>query len=128
MGRLEIQVRHGHSNGPAQWAAVVALIVLALFAAAGHHQIAAMLHEVLAAVEIAAYSAAGLGVLALILVIARARRANRRRARYADRRAAAAAHYHALYHDGTRPALGQVRPDMSGYLPGDVVRDDRYPY
>lgn len=132
MGRLEIQVRHGHSGGPAQWGGVVALIVLALFAASGHHEIAAMLHEVLAVAEIAAASAVGLGVLALAVLIAvRARRA-RRRARYADRRAAAAAARHyALHAFGARAALDQVRPgyEVPGYLSGDVAGDeDCYPF
>jgi hypothetical protein len=86
MGRLEIEIRHGHSHGggPAQWGAVIALIVLVLFAAAGHKEISAMLHDVVMVVEITALSLAGTGVLALAVYIAvRVRAARRERARYA---------------------------------------------
>lgn len=109
MGRLQVEIRHG-SNGPAQWGAVVALIVLVLFAAAGHHEIAAMLHTVLAVVEIAAFSAVGLGILAVALVIARARRRSRRRQQHLEERAARA---WVLSDQDGRPALDQVRPDVS---------------
>lgn len=92
MGRLQIEVRHG-GNGPAQWGAVVALIVLVVYAAAGHHKIATMLHEILSVVEIAACAAVGLGVLALALIITiRVRRAKRRQ-RIAHRAAVPAAAY-----------------------------------
>lgn len=125
MGRLEIQIRHGHSGGPAEWGGIVALIVLVVFAAAGHREIAAMLHTILAVVEIAAASAVGLAALLVAVIITvRVRRA-RRRARYADRRAeAAAARYYALHHDDGRPALDQARPDVS-WFPGGVIRHDR---
>jgi hypothetical protein len=79
MGRLQVEIRHGHDNGPAQWGAVIALIVLVLFAAAGHHEIAAMLHEVLTIAEIATFSVIGLAVLALAFTVARRCRAARRR-------------------------------------------------
>lgn len=123
MGRLEIQVRHGHSNGPAQWGAVVALIVLVLFAAAGHREIAAMIHEVLAVVEIVTFSMVSLAVLALAVFIAtRRRRAARRRAREEARIRAAWDRW--LGPMDTYPALDRARPDVS-WLPGDAIRDGR---
>lgn len=81
MSRYQIEVRHG-SNGPAQWGAVVALIVLVVYAAAGNHRIGAMLHEVLTVAEIIALSAVGFTVLALaVRITTRRRRAARRLAR-----------------------------------------------
>jgi hypothetical protein len=82
VGRLQVEIRHGHDGGgPAQWGAVVALIVLVLFAAAGHREIGAMLHEALTIVAIVAFSMVGLAVLAAAVVItARTRAARRARA------------------------------------------------
>lgn len=111
MGRLEVKITHGHDNGPAQWGAVVALIVLVLFAAAGHREIGAMLHEVLTIVEIAAASAVGLAALIFaVIVTVRVRRANRRRRERTERRPAmTATAYTYLPADDTRPALGAPR-------------------
>jgi hypothetical protein len=84
MGRLEIDIRHGHDHGggPAQWGAVVALTLFVLLAAAGHREIGAVMHEVLTIAEIAAYSAAGIAVLVVTaVVVARTRSARRSRAR-----------------------------------------------
>ena len=78
MGRLQVEIRHGHDGGPAQWGAVVALIVLVLFAAAGHREIAAMLHEVLTIAAITVLSMAGAALLFTAAVIAFRVRAARR--------------------------------------------------
>lgn len=85
MGRLEIEIRHGRDGGgPAQWGAVVALIVLVLFAAAGHREIGAMLRDALAVVEIIAAGTAfvALAVTALVLIHRRTRRARAARREY----------------------------------------------
>jgi hypothetical protein len=127
MGRLEVHIRHGHTRGPAQWGAVVALVVFVLFAAAGHREIGTMLHEVLAVVEIAAFSLVALAALAIAtLITIRVRRANRA-GRDLDRACdVLARHYGAsLTGDEVRAALDQSRPDTSGYLTGHVVRDDQ---
>ena len=53
MGRLEIQIRHGHEPGPS--GAVIALavlIVLAVVGGTGHHALDGITHMVLSVVEI----------------------------------------------------------------------------
>lgn len=121
MGRLHVEIRHGHDNGPAQWGAVVALIVLVLFAAAGHHQIAAMLHEVLTIVAITAFSVVGVTVLAAVVVIAaRARRVRRDRARRGPVPVTPAYRVRIRPADDTPPALDDPRrPSATWPLPGE---------
>ena len=127
MGRLQVEIRHGHDGGgPAQWGAVIALIVLVLFAAAGHREIGAMLHEALTIVAITAFSMVGLAVLAAAVVIAarvrRARRTARDRARWAAWAASLPDdqdHYHAVPGHGTRPALDTPRRPAGWPLPGE---------
>lgn len=121
MGRLRVEIHHGHDGGPAAWGAVAALIVLVLFAAAGHKEIGVMLHEVLTVVEIAALTIAGSGVLAVAgFVMIRRRAARRDRAR----RAAVipvAPDYRVRVEPGdtARPALGSPARRASGWpLPG----------
>jgi hypothetical protein len=115
MGRLQVEIRHGHDGGPAQWGAVVALIVLVLFAAAGHREIGAMLHEALTIAAIAAFSAVGLAVLAAAVVIAVRVSRQRRNARDRARWAAWAASLpdgddpRAVPGYGARPELGPAR-------------------
>jgi hypothetical protein len=136
MGRLEVEIRHGHHHGggPAQWGAVVALIVLVLFAAAGHKEIGVILHEVLTVVEITACTVGGVAALAAVVVIVtRTRRARRDRAR----RAPVIPDYRVRVEpaDTARPALDAPRRRASGWpLPGqwgEVVPrdgDDRRRY
>jgi hypothetical protein len=128
MGRLQVEIRHGHDGGgPAQWGAVIALIVLVLFAAAGHREIGVMLHEALAIVAIAAFSIVGLAVLAAVIIITAraraARRASREAARRADAMAVAALIERLRSHrpvPGTdiRPALDTPRRPAGWPLPG----------
>lgn len=80
MGRLEIQIRHGHDPGPS--GAVIALavlIVLAVVGGTGRHALDGIAHTVLSVVEIAACAVGALAAAALAVVIvlaaARARRA-----------------------------------------------------
>ena len=127
MGRLQVEIRHGHDNGPGQWGAVVALIVLVLFAAAGHREIGAMLHEALTVVAIAAFSIAGLAVLAAVIVItARTRRT--RRARRAPLAVRPDYRIRVEPADDTRPALGTPRRSSGAWpLPGEwdeITRPD----
>jgi hypothetical protein len=122
MGRLQVEIRHGHDSGPAQWGAVVALIVLVLFAAAGHREIAAMLHEVLTIVEITLFSIVGVAVLAAVVVIAaRARRVRRDRARRGPVIPVAPAYRVRIRPaDDSRPALDEPRrPAATWPLPGE---------
>jgi hypothetical protein len=123
MGRLEIEIRHGHDGGgPAQWGAVVALIVLVLFAAAGHREIGAMLHEVLTVVEITVFSMVGLALLAVTAVIAvRVRAARRDRARRAPVIPVAPSYRVRVEPaDDPRPALDDPRRRVTGWpLPGE---------
>jgi hypothetical protein len=123
MGRLQVEIRHGHDGGgPAQWGAAIALIVLVLFAAAGHREIGAMLHEALTVVEIAAFSAVGLAVLAAVIVIAaRVRAARRDRARRAPVIPVTPSYRVRVEPaDDTRPALDTPRRRPAGWpLPGD---------
>jgi hypothetical protein len=134
MGRLEVEIRHGHhhNGGPAQWGAVIALIVFVLLAAAGHKEIGTLAHEVLTIVKIAAYTAGGAAALTVVALIAahvRAARSERR-----DQRAAAAIvrpDYRIQVEpagDG-RPALDAPRRRAGGWpLPGGgenvTPRDD----
>ena len=123
MGRLEVEIRHGHHHGggPAQWGAVVALIVLVLFAAAGHKEIGAMMHEVLTIAEITACAAGGVAALAVTAVIVtRVRRARRDRARRAPV-IAVTPDYRVRVEPGdtARPALDAPRRRTAGWpLPG----------
>jgi hypothetical protein len=142
MGRLEVRITHGRQGGgPAQWGAVVALIVLVLFAAAGHCEIGAMLHEVLTVVEITAFSLVGLAVLAAVVVIVvRVRGARRDRARrgHVEVMPVPPNNYYRVRvepADGTRPALDTPRRRPAGWpLPsewGEVAPrdgDDRRHY
>jgi hypothetical protein len=131
MGRLEVEIRHGHHHdggGPAQWGAVVALIVLVLFAAAGHKEIGAIMHEVLTIAEIAAYVAAGVAVLAAVVVVIVARTRAARRAR---RTAVIPVRpdYRIRVEAASRAALDAPRRRAGGWpLPGDwediAPRDD----
>jgi hypothetical protein len=63
MGRLEIQIRHGHDGGG--WGAAVALILLIAFAIGGaaHKQVTAAAHTVMTIMEIAAWTLAALVML-----------------------------------------------------------------
>jgi hypothetical protein len=133
MGRLEIEIRHGRDGGgPAQWGAVVALIVFVLLAAAGHKEIGTVMHEVLTVVEITAYAAVGLLVLAVTVFIVSRRRAVRRaHARYRYARPVTVrtdGSIRVLDADET-PALDAPRRRTAGWpLPGDwdeiTPRDD----
>lgn len=120
MGRLRVEIHHGHDGGPAQWGAVVALIVLVLFAAAGHREIGAMLHEVLTVVAITMFSAVGLALLAVAAVIAfRVRAARRYRARRSVIPVTPGYRVHVEPADGTRPALDDPHGRVTGWpLPG----------
>jgi hypothetical protein len=130
MGRLEVEIRHGHDHhdgGPAQWGAVVALIVLVLLAAAGHKEIGALMHEVLTIVEIAAYSAAGGVALGAAVLVAVRRRAARRASRAAV--VPVRPGYRIRVEADGRPALDAPRRRAGGWpLPGDwediAPRDD----
>jgi hypothetical protein len=80
MGRLEIQIRHGHDPGPS--GAVIALavlLVLAVVGGTGRHALDGIAHTVLSVVEIAACVVGGLAAAAvavlIVLAVARARRA-----------------------------------------------------
>jgi hypothetical protein len=132
MGRLEVEIRHGHHHSggsPAQWGAVIALIVFVLLAAADHKEIGTLMHEVLTIAEIAACAAAGMAALAAVAMFTVARR----RAARLDRRAAAAVVRPDCIRvepagDG-RPALDAPRRRPGGWpLPGDweqvTPRDD----
>jgi hypothetical protein len=63
MGRLEVQIRHGHDGGG--WGAAVALILLIVFAIGGaaHKQVTAAAHTVMTVIEIAAWTLASLVML-----------------------------------------------------------------
>jgi hypothetical protein len=113
MGRLDIEIRHGHHGG-SEWGAVIALlafIVLAIAGGAGHKAISGAMHDVLTAVEVAAWTlaavvilAAAAGVTWAVLRVRRAVRAHR--------------------------AIGNARPpvvyiDQNGYhrpIPADTAR------
>jgi len=58
MGRLEVQIRHGHDGGG--WGAAVALILLIAFAIGGaaHKQVTAAAHTAMTIIEIAAWTLA----------------------------------------------------------------------
>jgi len=71
MGRLEIQIRHGHDPGPS--GAVIALavlIALAVAGGAGHRALDGIAHTVLTVVEIAACIVGGMAVVTAAIVIA----------------------------------------------------------
>lgn len=103
MSRYQIEIRNG-GNGPAQWGAVVALVVLVVYAAAGNHRIAAMLHVIESAAVITAASAVGVGVLALIVIAACRRARAARRAAWEQALIAA----NRAYYLGTDPARREI--------------------
>jgi hypothetical protein len=128
MGRLEVQIRHG-GGGPGEWGAVVALIAFVLLAAGGtaHKALSGVAHDVLTAVEVILWTAAGLAAVATtagaVWIAVRLRGALR------DRRASREARvplitlspdrYGTVAGDGDRPALGTPRPRTPGWpLPG----------
>jgi hypothetical protein len=85
MGRLEIQIHHGHGHGPEGWGAVIALIAFVVLAAAGgvgHKALTGAARDVLTAVEVAAWVVGGLVATAaavlVVLALARIRAALRR--------------------------------------------------
>ncbi len=138
MGRLEIQIRHGHGPRPSGAViALAALIVLAVAGGTGRHALDGTAHTVLTVVEIAAYAVGALAAAALAVVIvlaaARARRAlaNRPRPvrvqgiRLAD---AAVRPVGGGPADLDRPALDSPRRRDGWPLPGrwaEVHHDDR---
>lgn len=78
MGRLEIQIRHGHDPRPSgAYIALAVLIVLAVAGGAGHHALDGIAHTVLTVVEIAACAVGALAAaaLAIVIVLAVTRRA-----------------------------------------------------
>ena len=77
MGKLHVHIEHGHDNSPGPWIALAVLIALA--AGGGAAKTAA--HDLTVAAEIAAWSAAGCVVLAVVAGTALAvRRVRRTRA------------------------------------------------
>jgi hypothetical protein len=137
MGRLEIQIRHGHDHGPS--GAVIALavlIVLAVVGGTGRHALDGIAHTVLSVVEIAACVVGGLAATALAVVIVLA--AARARQALADR--SRPVRVQSIRLDDTavrpvgdpagldRPALGSPRRGDGWPLPGrwaEVHHDDR---
>ena len=138
MGRLEIQIRHGHDPGPS--GAVIALavlIVLGVAGGAGRHALDGIAHTVLTVVEVAACVVGALAAVALAVVIvmavARARQAlaNRSRPAYVQGIRLDDAAVRPVVGDPAdldRPALGSPRPHdgwpLAGRLSG-LPLDDR---
>jgi uncharacterized membrane protein len=139
MGRLQIELRHGH-DGPGQWGpAAVLLALIALAVAGGAHgkALSAVVHDVLVGVEITAAVLGAVVALVLAVVITRfAARVRRAMRAAAERRAAAVTALRAS-HDATlggvsgRPALdaarrrfGDITPPRSGTAGarfGDII-------
>jgi hypothetical protein len=125
MGRLDVQIRHGHDGGG--WGAVVALIVFIVLAVGGaaHKQLGAAAHTMLTVVEVAAWTmaavvmagaAAGLGWLAFR--IRRAVRGARARRPAAPVITLSPRQYGAVPPGDDHPALDPSRRSGSWPLPG----------
>jgi hypothetical protein len=139
MGRLEIQIRHGHDPGPSGTAIVLAvLIVLAVVGyPAARRSLDNLAHVVLAVVEVAACVVGGLGVTALaaVITVAIARRRAARPPRYRLVESVRIADMAAVRPvgdtpaDPARPALDAPRRPPAGWpLPGqwaELPLDDR---
>jgi hypothetical protein len=137
MGRLEIEIRHGHDHGPSgPVIALAVLIALAVAGGAGRHALNGIAHTVLNVLEIAAYvvgsvAAAALAIV-IVLAVGRARRALADRPRPVHVQSirldgAAVRHVDNGLADIDRPALDPAR--RPGWpLPGrwaEVPLDDR---
>jgi hypothetical protein len=138
MGRLEIEIRHGHDRGPSSAVIVLAaLIVLAVAGGAGRHALNGIAHTVLTVLDIAAWVIGSLAAAALavviVLAVTRTRRALARRRqpvrvqsiRLAD---AAVRPVDGNPADLDRPALDPARRPASWPLSGrwsELPHDDR---
>jgi hypothetical protein len=127
MGRLDVQIRHGHDGGG--WGAVAALIVFIVLAIGGaaHKQLAEAAHVVATIVEVVAWTLATTVILTvaagLTWVAVKVRRALRARARRTtatvisvtpDRPGVTVRPVDAA----GRPAIDRPRPAGSWPLPG----------
>jgi hypothetical protein len=127
MGRLDVEIRHGHDGGGrGAVIALIAFIVLAVAGGAGHKALTGAMHGVLTAVEVVMWTLVGLVIAAVaagvVLTVVKIRAAVRAAC---ARRAAAAViaitpDRAAVTADDERPALDapRFRPASSGSLPG----------
>jgi len=124
MGRLEVQIRHGHDGGGS--GAVIALILFIVLAAAGgagHKALSGAVHNVLTVIEIALWALGGLVAAAAAVLGWRVRNAMRAaRARRAEPPAVItvtpeAATARRLRPEG-RPAIGPAGTARPWPLPG----------
>jgi hypothetical protein len=144
MGRLDIQIRHGHHGGGESGAviALIALIVLAIAGGVGHKAISGAMHDVMIAVEVVAWTLAAVVILATAAGVTwaalRVRGAVRAaRARRADAPVITISPDRYRVAGADRPALDTPRHRPAGWpLPGryDQIRpnaghdDDRRDY
>ena len=66
MGRLDVHIRHGGGDGAGAWAALAALVALAVIGGAARHLIATVLHVVVTVLEVIAWTLAGTAAAATL--------------------------------------------------------------
>ena len=67
MGRLDVHIQHGHGgDGAGAWAALAALVALAVIGGAARHLIATALHVVVTVLEVIAWTLAGTAAAAVL--------------------------------------------------------------
>jgi uncharacterized membrane protein YhaH (DUF805 family) len=135
MGRLEIEIRHGHDHGPGQWGAVVALIVFVVLAAAGAHSkgLATFAHDLKVGAEITMAALGAAVVIALAVVVTRVAVRVRRAHRATVTRSAVPVitvtpDHAAIADDTERPALGAARRRFADIDPDAPVSHRGFGY